>query len=165
MPKENNRHVVDIMFVIALFCIFVISSIFLISVGAKIYSKTMTNMDSNFNSRTAVAYVIEKIHQSDSDGNVSIGEFGGCPAVIIKNYTNEKEYLTYIYQYENELKELLVRSDVELSPQAGQTLLNIYDFSLEEISKNLVKAQISFSEEEKYDFCICIHSQGGNDNE
>lgn len=60
MLEKQQRHIIDIFFVIALFCIFALSAIFLISIGADIYGKTVTNMENNFNTRTALAYVTER---------------------------------------------------------------------------------------------------------
>ena len=97
MNDKDNRHIIDILFVISLFSLFVISAIFLISIGANIYSKTMVNMDSNFSSRTAVAYIIEKVHQSDADGNIELGSLDSCESIVITSYAAEREYKTYIY--------------------------------------------------------------------
>ena len=72
MLEKQQRHIIDIFFVIALFCLFALSAIFLISIGADIYGKTVTNMEDNFNTRTALAYITEKVRQSDKDGQISV---------------------------------------------------------------------------------------------
>lgn len=159
MNKKDHRHIIDILFVIALFCIFVMSALFLISIGANIYSKTVSTMGSNFSSRTAVAYITEKIHQSDEDGSISVGEFDGCPSIIISSVHNDKEYTTYIYSYENELMELMMRKDVVLTPEAGQSIIEIESFTLEKVDENLVRCSIVMNEGTDYDFYVCIHTQ------
>ena len=75
MNQKQDKHIVDVLFVIGLFCIFALSSFFLISIGANIYRKTVAHMDENFNTRTSLSYVVEKIRQADSEGAVSIGTF------------------------------------------------------------------------------------------
>lgn len=161
MKKEkDSRHIVDILFVIALFSTFALSAIFIISIGAKIYSRTMDTMNQNFNSRTASAYIIEKIHQSDDNGCVDIGQLEGCPAIIISSTHNDKKYLTYIYEYKNKLKELMVRENVSLSPEAGQTIIDVNYFNLEKVNDKLVHCFLELSGEENYDFYICLHSGG-----
>ena len=55
MRKQEERHIIDILFVIGLFCIFALSTIFLISIGADIYGKTVSNTEINFNDRTSFA--------------------------------------------------------------------------------------------------------------
>ena len=166
MKDKQNRHIVDILFVIALFSIFVLSAIFLISIGAGIYSKTMSNMDSNFTSRTAVAYIVEKVHQSDTEGLVTVDEFDGCRAIVITSYVNDREYKTYLYEYKGMLKELMVRSDVTLSASAGQDILAVRTFVPEIRDESLLTCGLLMENGEKYDFCIDLHSipeEGGVD--
>lgn len=161
MKEKERKHIVDILFVIALFGIFVISAIALISIGAQIYSKNMTNMNGNFNSRTAVAYVVEKVRQSDSENTLSLDHFEDIPAISIKNTVNSIDYITYIYQYGAELKELTVRADIPLSPSAGQTITEISDLQLISLNPNLIKCIISMPDNETYEFQISIHTGGG----
>ena len=118
MKQKHETHIIDILFVIALFCIFALSAIFLISVGADIYSKTVEHMDSNFNSRTSFAYVTEKVRQADKNGAVSMGELEGHPALLLYSSQNDTAYITYLYEHDGYLKELLVREDTPLGPSA-----------------------------------------------
>ena len=55
--KNDNRHMVDILFVIALFCVFALSALMLVIIGSNVYKKTVTNMDNNFDSRTSFSYI------------------------------------------------------------------------------------------------------------
>lgn len=162
MNESKERHIIDVIFVIALFCIFVLSAIFLISIGADIYSDTMSNMDANFNSRTAVAYINEKLRQSDENSSIHIGNLDGCEAVIITSYVNDKEYLTYIYEYDHQLMELMVRSDIQLSPAAGQSLIDVNSFVIEKVNDNLIKFTIEMDNDDDYTFYTSIHAGGLN---
>ena len=157
MNNKDNRHIIDILFVIALFCIFVLSAMFLISIGANIYSKTMSNMDSNFNSRTAVAYIIEKIHQSDKDNSVSVGEFDKDKAIIITNTINDIDYVTYIYEYNNYIMELNTRAELSLPRSAGSNVVKVNKFNISQPKDNLIYCNIII-ENETYDFYINLHT-------
>ncbi len=163
MNEKQDRHIIDILFVIALFGIFVLSAVFLISIGASIYTKTMSNMNNNFNSRTAVAYITEKVRHSDSANNISIGTFDGNDAIIITSDINGKEYITYIYEFGGKLMELMVRSDIKLSAIAGQKLLDVNDFVIEPVNSGLAHISLKLDNDENYDFYISIHS-GGSGN-
>jgi len=160
MNTRENKHIIDIVFVIALFSVFVLSAMFLISIGANIYSKTMVNMDNNFNSRTAAAYIIEKVRQSDSDGAVRIESFGNNNAIAIHQNINETEYTTYIYEYENSIKELTKKDSIELSPEAGQNILEVKSFSVEDTEDGLLKCKIVMNNQETYSFYVTIHTKG-----
>lgn len=164
MNNKDNQHIIDILFVIALFCIFVLSAMFLISIGANIYSKTMSNMDSNFNSRTAVAYIIEKIHQSDENGSITLGSIDELPAIKITNTINDTDYVTYIYKYKDNLMELNTRQDINLGALAGETIVSIKDFILDQPQDNLIHCTVIMLDDETYDFYLNLHT-GGKDNE
>lgn len=159
MNEKDNRHVVDILFVIALFGVFVVAAMFLISVGANVYGKTMTNMDANFTSRTAVAYITEKIHQADEDGAVDVGDFGGNNAICIKQNINDIDYITYIYELDGELCELTQRGDIELDPEAGQGIISVKDFSVSKPYDNLISCTVDMDDDDSYSFNVALHSE------
>ena len=72
MEERQQRHIIDVLFVLALFGIFALSAIFLITIGADIYGKTMNNMERNFDARTALAYITEKVRQSDFPNRIDV---------------------------------------------------------------------------------------------
>ncbi len=156
---------IDILFVIALFCVFALSAIFLISVGADIYGKTVSHMESNFNSRTAFAYVTEKVRQADSTGAVDIGQLDDIPALTITQTMGDTQYITYLYQYENQLKELMVREDTPLGPAAGQDILALTDFSLDKINDHLYSFSLTTEDGNTCQLYVSTKSTGGNAHE
>lgn len=160
MLEKQQRHIIDIFFVIALFCLFALSAIFLISIGADIYGKTVTNMEDNFNTRTALAYVTEKVRQSDKDGQISVGQIEDLPALVITESSTGSSYQTYLYAYEGHLKELMCKSDLILGPEAGQDILSVSDFTLAPVNDDLLKCTISLSSKESYVLYISIHAGG-----
>lgn len=163
MQEKQQRHIIDIIFVLALFCLFALSAIFLITIGADIYGKTVDNMEGNFNTRTALAYVTEKVRQSDVEGQISIGEFNGMQALVITSRISDADYNTYIYEYEGHLKELMCRQDVTLGPEAGQDILEVSEFLLAPVNDNLINCRIAVDNQQSYDLFISLHSGGVSD--
>lgn len=162
MNEKQENHIIDILFVIALFCIFALSAVFLISIGANVYGKTVEHMDSNFSQRTSFAYVTEKIRQSDQFGAVSTGELNGHPALLITQDIGGSEYITYLYEYDGYLKELMVRADTPLGPEAGQNILAVTDFSVEEISDGLFSFTIAAEDKTACSLYVSTKSTGGD---
>lgn len=158
MKERTQKHIVDILFVVALFGLFVLSAIALISIGARVYSRTMSNMDDNFTSRTAIAYITEKIHQSDSDNAVKYCSFAGNPAFSIDSTVGDIDYKTYIYEYEDVLRELTTRADLELSPSAGQKIIEVDEFNLVPVNEKLIHCIITMMDGQHYDFYVSTHS-------
>lgn len=134
---NERRHMVDILFVLTLFCVFAVCSILLIAVGAKVYQNTLDSMETHFTSTTSLSYITEKIRQNDYSGKVCIEEFGGNDALVLLNEYNDEEYCTYIYSYAGQLKELFTKKDINLSPEAGRNILEISDFSITEVDEGL----------------------------
>ncbi len=161
MNKKQENHIIDILFVIALFCIFALSSFFLISIGANIYSKTVANMESNFNGRTAFAYITEKIRQSDATGSVSVSKLDDTPALTVTQEINGVPYITYLYQHENDLKELTIRKDTPLPANAGQSIVSVSNFSLKQLNNDLLAFSFTTTDGENYDLYISTKTEGG----
>lgn len=160
MEERQQRHIIDILFVLALFGIFALSAIFLITIGANIYGKTMNNMENNFDARTALAYITEKIRQSDLENRIDVGELDGCPALIISSGTEENQYRTYLYEYQGTLKELMIKRDIQLGPSAGQDILAVSAFKLTPINDHLINCCITIDHEQSYDLFISVRSGG-----
>lgn len=160
MEDRQQRHIIDILFVLALFGIFALSAIFLITIGANIYGKTMTNMENNFDTRTALAYITEKVRQSDLENQISVGELDGCPALIISSGTEDNQYKTYLYEYQGSLKELMMKQDIQLSPSAGQDILAVSDFELSPVNDRLINCRITINDGQSYDLFISVHAGG-----
>ena len=60
------------LFILALFAVFMISALFIVLFGARIYKKVVADADTNYNARTSIAYISEKIRQHDSEDGVSV---------------------------------------------------------------------------------------------
>ena len=140
--KIENRHMIDILFVITLFCLFAVCAILLIAVGAKVYQNTIDNMDSHFTSNTSISYITEKIRQNDSAGNITLCEFGGQDALLLKETIDGEAYCTYIYSYGGYLKELFTLEKLALDPSAGQNILAVQEFHIRSIADSLYEITI-----------------------
>lgn len=165
MDIKARQHVVDILFVISLFCVFALSAIFLITVGASIYSKTMSNMSANFSSRTAVAYMIEKVHQMDEEGQVKVSSYMGIPCIEMDFDVNGVAYSTFMYEYEGYLTELTKRADIDLSPDSGQQIIKVDEIKVTEANPYLIHCSLITEDDENYEFNIALHTREGINGE
>ena len=156
-PKNEGRHMVDILFVLTLFCVFALCSILLIAVGARVYQNTLNNMEMHFTSTTSLSYITEKIRQNDYSDGISIKEFGGNDALVLYSHYNDEEYCTYIYSYAGQLKELFTKKNINLSPEAGRNILAISDFSIIELDNGLF--EITLVDDEHKSETILISSK------
>ncbi len=144
--EEPNRHIVDILFVLALFGVFAASALMLVTIGANVYKQNVNNMSDNFNTRTAYSYITEKLRQNDTANAVSIGKLQDCDALILTQNLQDEEYATFLYFYDGCLKELYIRKNTFSGSdllQAGQDIMKLSSFSMEVVSNDLLKITLN----------------------
>lgn len=147
--KQNKRHIVDILFVLALFAVFAFCALTLVILGANIYKNTISSMSRNFESRTACSYIAEKIRQNDLYDSIYIDKFEGQDALIFTKDVYGSLYGTYIYYYDGELKELFIRigSDIGENPlSAGATIMELDAFQPKYINEKLISITLTISD-------------------
>ena len=157
--RNENHHIIDLLFTLALFCVFAASALFVIIIGAQVYRSTVQQMEDNYSVRTSLSYVAEKIRQNDRDSAVSIGELDGCPALILKQEYEEKTLTTYIYEYEGFLRELFVSSDAVPHAKDGQQIMVVHSFAMEEISPSLFHFTSADARGNEADIYVSVKSE------
>ncbi|MBO6240399.1 MAG: DUF4860 domain-containing protein [Butyrivibrio sp.] len=161
--KSKNRHIVDVAFILCLMLLFVLCAVAVISLGAGIYQKNVKSMKDNYNHRTACAYIIEKVRQSDVNGAIFVQDLFGQNALVIQEEIDGVLYNTYIYDYDGYLMELYARADLNtFYPMSGQKLLEVSSFDISQKSDSLFLADIVLSDGLKESVYIAKRSTGDN---
>lgn len=135
----RRNHMIDLLFPIALFFVFTVSAIVVILLATRIYQSTADTSFRNDTARTALTYISERIHQNDSLGGISLGNYDGCEALILTHSEEQAGYTTYIYVHEGQLKELFIKNGVSPSASVGKTIISVEDFLMEEIDMGLYR--------------------------
>ena len=156
---DNHRATkMDSVFIIALFTMFAVTAFLLILIGAKQYQHTADVMDANYESRTISSYLTEKLRQNDSQGTVLITDLDGVPALALETIENDITYTTYIYYFENALREIVVNKSSVFSLDSGQEIIQTGGFAAELISDDLIKITITTTQNEKQTMFISLRS-------
>lgn len=167
--NQERHFIVDILFVLALFGVFTISALMLVTIGSEVYRHTVDDMGSNYETRTAVAYITEKVRQNDNiiaddnsynTENISISTLAGTPALTLTQSFNNEIYCTYLYLHDGYLKELFMKSDGYLGDDmlaAGQNVMELHSFSIEQVSDNLLSIELSTTEDETHKIFVSTH--------
>lgn len=161
IKHKQNRHFIDILFVLTLLGTFIISSILLLIMGLRIYQHSVRSMNLNYDTRTSFAYLTEKFQQLDTEDAVSVRSFGDGDAVFFRQEIQGVSYQTCLYRDNGMLKELLTKSSVTLSPSAGQSIFPCAGFQITRISDHLYHMQITSAGNQKLSVYISTHSIGG----
>ena len=165
MLRLDNRHStkIDGVFVIALFTMFAVTAFLLILIGAKQYQNTADTMDANYETRTISSYLTEKLRQNDTSGTITITEIDGSHALAIKTIENDISYVTYIYYYENALREIVVNESSVFSLETGQEITQTGGFEAALVSDNLLKITITTAQDQKHTLYLTLHSNDGKE--
>lgn len=156
--NKPKTHVIDYFFILALFCVFTASALVVVLIGVNVYEATVGNMNDNYTTRTSLNYVTEKIRQNDNAGSISVGEIGGNSALLIEKSVNSVPYVTYIYAYHGNLKELFIKKDQTFALGEGETIMNVERFDISEWSNNLIRIETSDAKGKTLDTFISLHS-------
>ena len=155
---KREKSVVDAIFLIALLGVFILSSLFIVLFGARVYKKSAENMGINYSSRTALAYVTQKLRQHDYTGGVEITLIDNCPVLKLNQTYNDELYCTYLYEDEGYLKELTSKDDVGLIKSAGKNILEIQSFRAKKLSDSLYGFEIIDSHGSDISFNVSLYS-------
>ena len=94
--RTSRNNVVDLVFTLALFCVFAASALMVVIMGADVYQSAVSESNTYHTRSTALTYLSEKIRQNDTSGNVSVGSFQGHQALVIRQEIEDTAYITYI---------------------------------------------------------------------
>lgn len=143
---QQKHSVTDLFFTLTLFAVFAACALLVVVIGAGVYRSTVAGMGENYSTRTAVAYVSEKVREFDRvDENgpaVTLGAFpdeADLPALILYREADEQTVLVYIYYYDGALRELATTDQYapSTSPDAGQPVAELTGASFEQLKDGL----------------------------
>lgn len=157
--KTEQQHIIDILFVLSLFCVFAVSSVLLILLGADIYKKTVQQMGSNYTARTSIAYITEKIRQTDTEYAIEITTQNDTQVLMLNNTINGIPYATSLYEYDGYLYELFARADLELPLDAGQPVMELQALSFTQPEPNVLKITFTDASGENTTLYVSMHSR------
>lgn len=163
--KQEHSFIVDVLFVLALFGVFAISALVLVTIGADVYQHTVQDMSANYETRTAVSYLTEKVHQNDitsaeGESNACITTLNGTPALMLSQEVNEEVYSTYLYLYDGYLKELFMQQNNSLGGnalEAGVNIMKLDSFHLQQMNSNLLSIEMATIQGESYQIYVSTH--------
>lgn len=119
----RRAHTIDLVFSLTLFCAFAASMLFVLLSGAKIYRGVADRMEENYEVRSCLSYITSKLRHFDTEGAVSLAEFGDSGALLLTQTIDGTEYGTVLYTYRGKAMELFSELPLEFGPEAGSAVL------------------------------------------
>ena len=120
----KRKHSTNLMFIIALLCMFAMSALFVAAIGANVYENSATKLQDNYDTRTSIVYLSEKI-RACADGAADVRDLDGNNAIVITTRTDGQIHESWIYVYDGHLREATKAEGVTLDPRAGQRIMSL----------------------------------------
>lgn len=141
---QRKHSVTDLLFALTLFCVFAVSALIVVVIGAKVYRSTVAGMSENYSTRTAIAYVGEKVRENDQAGSIQLGILPSdeaVPALSLLRRGPAQDIRVYVYFYAGALRELATTDEYanHLNPETGQVVAELKEASFEELESDLFR--------------------------
>lgn len=118
----KKKHSINMMFTVLLLGIFALTAIFVAVMGAKVYANSADKMHANFDTRTSIVYLSEKIRTCPADG-FSVRELNGAKALVLSEDVGGTVYESWIFVTDEQLCETTVASGDTILPGAAQRIM------------------------------------------
>ena len=127
--RKVEEHSVDVLFILALFCVFAGSAVLVMTFGANVYQRTVSQMEDNYNARVSLSYLANQVRQHDESGAITLQTLDGDPALVLADGP-ESDYATFIYYYDGALRELYCAKDDPLGAADGLPIVALESFEM-----------------------------------
>jgi len=131
---------IDTVFVLIVFCVFAVSVLMVLMLGANTYGHITEMSREGQAERTVVSYIWTKVRNGDEEGSVSVGEFHGLPALRIDEEYGGIRYRTVIYHYGGWVYELFSEEGLDFFPEDGTRIIAAADLVFAELGYGLIRA-------------------------
>lgn len=164
---KRDKSIVDVLFLLVLFGVFLLCALFIVLFGAKIYGNTVKNSTNEFNSRTSIAYVSEKIRQHDNAYGIEITGLDKDSTIKLSQELDGRVIVTYLYCYDNKLMEYTTNEGNVLNKQYGTYIMDLSGFDVKKCSDRLYNFLLTDMEGHTNSFYIsmCSQPKGGNNED
>ncbi len=146
------------LFILMLFAVFIISALFIVLFGARIYKRIVADSDINYDSRTSIAYISEKIRQHDKEGAIEVIYYDDSPVLRLLETYSDRKYYTYLYEHEGAIKELTCPAEYDPVYSAGQEILKVTSFDILQEAPGLFRFEITDVKENRISFFVSQQS-------
>ena len=126
----RRSYVVEILFTLVLFTLFVVGSFFILLSGANAYQKQVEEIQNVEELRLPLSYISTKLHQASKD-NVSIEIVDGINCLLIEEIIDNKTYVDMFYYQDGYLYETFSALDI-LSIKNGERVCAISNLIMED---------------------------------
>lgn len=157
MKNEQNKSRITSLMALLIFGVFAVCILMVLLTGADVYSRLVDRGQQHYDCRTVAQYVTTRVRQADRAGSVTVADFGGVNALVLREEIHGEGYLTRVYCFDGFIRELFTAEGGDFSPEDGEKLLEAkqLSFSLED---STLSARITLSDENTRELTLHLRS-------
>lgn len=159
---KRDKSIVDALFLLALFGVFLICALFIVLFGAKIYKNTVAASAESFTMRTGYTYITEKIRQHDNENGVVIEDTDNGSVIRLGETVDDKVYYTFLYCDEGYLKEYTGSNDT-FDKALGAKIMEIKSLESIKVSDSLYFFRLTDVDDNPIEFLVTYMSKAGGE--
>lgn len=125
----RGNHSVNIVFVVTLLLMFALTALSVAVMGAQVYSSSAQRMTSNFETRTSLMYMAEKVRQCAGD-NLDIRKVGDSDALVIKESIGGEDVESWIFVAKGKLREATLKAGAAVEEDDGNDIMPLKSMNL-----------------------------------
>jgi len=139
MRRSTRSQKIDTVFVLIIFCVFAISVLMVLMLGANIYQNVTDMTREGHDERLVLSYIWTKVRNDDESGKILIGDIDGVPALCFDEDIGGILYRTSIYHYNGWVYELFSEKGLGLAPENGTQILKTDDLKFEALDFGMIR--------------------------
>lgn len=139
------------------FGIFALCVLLVLLTGADVYRNLVDRGGEYYQRRTAVQYIATRVRQGDASGGVTVAEFGGQDALVLREEIGGRTYLTRVYCCDGYIRELFTSESGSFSPEDGEKILEAAELSLA-LTDDLLTARITLTDGSQQEITLYLRS-------
>lgn len=120
---EKKGQLLGGLFTMLLFLVFILSALFTVLTGSRVYENITARSDRNFSSVTALSYIANKVRQGDLAEMADIKEIEGTQVLELRRQIGGTEYVTWIYWLDGSIRELFTDTGSGLGLEDGLEIM------------------------------------------
>ena len=157
MKNEQKQLKMGSLLALMVFGVFAACLLFLLLTGADAYQKMRQRDTATYESRTAVQYMTTRVRQADRAESITAEAFDGLDALVLLEEIEGETYETKLYCYDGWLTELYAAAGSDLSPAAGEKILELKALELS-LEDGLLQAKLTLPDGREEELSLQLRS-------
>jgi hypothetical protein len=154
----------DVFFAVLVFALFTTVALLLAAIGARVYQTANETLTADYDERTSVLYLAQKLRQNDSAGLIRVVRFGDGDALVFSEEFNGQVYENWLYVADGYLREDLLAPGVKPESKYGQIIMPLESLTVDQsrMDSGLIIVRVTMANGTQTELYYYIRSAGAS---